>query len=112
MPAKKSALKTAELVSLKHERGQNPNVLVVRYHPGFKEAYGMITHDDRDNGPITLSTFGDSFNARRLQAAWGKWGQSDDSFGNIIDWTPRNAVAAFVRWLNSDGETRARGRRG
>jgi len=105
MPAKKSAIKTAELISLHHERGQKPNVFVVRYHPGYKEAYGMITQEDGDSGPITLSTFGDSFNAKRLRAAWKTWGRlGDDS--HSFEWTPGNAVGSFVRWLNSGGEGR------
>ena len=106
---KRETLKVAIMVPLKAERrGQKPNVILVRYHPGFKEAYAIVSQDDGDHGPLSITTFGDdALNQRRLRKAWRDW--EKDEPGNeigLLEWTPKSAVAAFVRWLNSGGEAR------
>jgi hypothetical protein len=112
MAAKKFGAKTAELVSLKYDRNQKPPAIVLQYHPvlmgiaSFNPAYGLVTQEDGDKGPIQLACFGDESNMKRLRAAWKDWALSTDD-SHSFEWTPRNAVRAFVRWLNRGGEARA-----
>ena len=99
---KRETLKVVELVRVRSQNGDRPDIVIVRYHPGFKEAYGIVRMDD---GAIQFSTFGDdSFNERRLRKAWKDWEKHCDETPS--EWSFKWAVGSFVRWLNSGGEAR------
>jgi hypothetical protein len=93
----------AEVVRLHRERGDKSHIVIVRYHPGFKEAYAMI---HTETGPVEFAVFGDdTLNRQRLREAWRDWG-NDGTVRQPMEWSFKWAVSSFVAWLNSGGEAR------
>ena len=99
---KREVPKVVEVVRVRGRKGTKSDVVILRYHPGFKEAYGIVSMDE---SAIEFSTFGDdSLNEKRLRKAWMDWEKHCDETPE--EWSFKWAVGSFVRWLNSGGEAR------